>query len=333
MKDQRIPQEPTPQVLATPAATVPKQVSIGAVVVTRNRLALLQECVAALRAQTRVPDEIIIIDNASDDGTRHWLATQNDLTVILQGNLGGAGGFHRGIKEAHARGHDWFWCMDDDTIAQPTALERLCEAPPFSDARTGFLGSLVQWTDGSPHKMNMWLSAHYVRPITVGWYGNLLRDKCVPVDTSSFVSILIRRGAVERVGLPLKEMFIWCDDAEYTYRLSRHFLNYHVLDSVVVHKTPDNRNGSFETITPAEYFKLSHGLRNEIYFRRVQGGFPILRDLRIFYHILKRTRVLLKARAPFYLLRSLWSGLFFKPRIERVRAIRSTNAETSPTAP
>ncbi|MGI8710741.1 MAG: glycosyltransferase, partial [Acidimicrobiales bacterium] len=163
MKDQRIPQEPTPQVLAaptatTPAAPTPNQVSIGAVVVTRNRLTLLQECVAALRAQTRVPDEIIIIDNASDDGTRQWLATQNDLTVILQGNVGGAGGFHRGIKEAHARGHDWFWCMDDDTIAQPETLERLCAAPPFRDPRTGFLGSLVQWTDGSIHKMNMWLS-------------------------------------------------------------------------------------------------------------------------------------------------------------------------------
>ena len=301
------------------AASATDRMSIGVVIVTRNRLALLQESVAAVRAQTRVPDEIIVIDNASDDGTRQWLATQSDLTVILQGNLGGAGGFHRGIKEAYAHGHDWFWCMDDDTIPQPTALQRLCEAPPFSDERTGFLGSLVQWIDGSPHKMNMWLSAHYVRPITVNWYGNLLQDKCVPVNTSSFVSILIRRQAVERVGLPIKEMFIWCDDAEYTYRLSKQFLNYHVLDSIVIHKTADNRNGSLETITPAEYFKLKHGLRNEIYFRRVQGGFPIIRSLRLLYHMLMRTQALLKARAPFYLIRSLWSGLSFRPRIEKVR--------------
>ena len=318
--------ESAPQVLAE------GQPTIGAVIVTRNRLALLQECVEAVRTQSRVPDEIIVIDNDSDDGTRQWLKEQSDLTVVLQGNVGGAGGFHRGLKEAYARGHGWFWCMDDDTIAQPEALQRLCAAPPFREADTGFLGSLVQWTDGSPHQMNMWLSAHCVRPTTVSWYGNLLRDKCVPVDTSSFVSILIRREAVEQCGLPLKEMFIWCDDAEYTYRLSRHFSNFHVLDSIVTHKTPANKSGDFETITPGEYFKLRHGLRNEIYFRRVQGGFPIIRDLRILYHIIMRTQVLLKARTPFYLIRSLWSGLSFRPRIERVRRTPAKTASTEKVA-
>ena len=54
--------------------------SIAAIVVTFNRLALLQECVAALRSQTRRPDEIILINNGSTDGTAKWLAEQSDLT-------------------------------------------------------------------------------------------------------------------------------------------------------------------------------------------------------------------------------------------------------------
>jgi len=299
-----------------------RQPSIAAVIVTRSRLILLRECLAAVQAQTRAPDEIIVIDNASDDGTREWLAEQSGLTVILQGNLGGAGGFSRGMKEGYERGHDWFWCMDDDTIARPDALEKLCATPQFRDARTGYLGSIVQWTDGSLHKMNMWLSAHVATP-NVEWYNNLLRDKCVPSETSTFVSILVSRRAVEKVGLPIQEMFIWCDDAEYTYRVSRAFSNYHVLDSIVVHKTPTNKGGSLETATPADYFKLKYGLRNEVYFRRVQTGNKVFKTTRLGVLLVRQSIVLLKNRAPMYLLKALWSGLFFSPRIERVRPPRS----------
>jgi rhamnopyranosyl-N-acetylglucosaminyl-diphospho-decaprenol beta-1,3/1,4-galactofuranosyltransferase len=77
--------------------SVALKASIAAVVVTRNRLALLQECVAALRAQTRKPDVIYIIDNASDDGTADWLKGQGDLTVIRQENLGSSGGQYAGV--------------------------------------------------------------------------------------------------------------------------------------------------------------------------------------------------------------------------------------------
>ena len=70
--------------------------SIAAVVVTRNRLVLLQECVNALRVQTRKVDEIIVVDNGSDDGTATWLSEQKDIIAIIQGNTGGAGGQYTG---------------------------------------------------------------------------------------------------------------------------------------------------------------------------------------------------------------------------------------------
>ena len=301
--------------------------SIAAVIVTRNRLALLQECVAAVRAQERAADEIIVIDNASDDGTREWLASQEGLTVIRQGNLGGAGGFWRGIKEGYARGHDWIWCMDDDTIPTPSALERLCAAPPFGDPKTGYLGSMVHWTDGTAHQMNMWLSIP--RQITsFEWYGRVLPDRCVPSDTSSFVSLLVSRRAVEKVGLPLKEMFIWGDDSEYTYRISEHFQNFHVLDSIVVHKTPANKHGTLASALPkrGEHFKLKHGLRNEVYGRRQERSNPIVKRLRLAFHMLRQTITLLRQRAPMHLLLWLWSGLFFSPRVERVHRVPSRTA-------
>ena len=84
-----------------------KNIKIAAVVVTYNRFVLLQKCIAALRDQTHKLDAIIVVDNASTDFTGEWLDKQKDLIVIHQANLGGSGGFHRGIKEAFERKFDW----------------------------------------------------------------------------------------------------------------------------------------------------------------------------------------------------------------------------------
>ena len=105
--------------------------SVAAVVVTHDRLSLLKNCVAALRAQTRPLDAIIVADNGSTDGTREWLAGESDLKVVsTQANLGTAGGYYTGMKAAHDQGYDWLWIMDDDglpdvdCLRQQLAIER-----------------------------------------------------------------------------------------------------------------------------------------------------------------------------------------------------------------
>src|SRR5437763_1531479 len=62
--------------------------TVAAIVVTRDRLPLLQRCLAGLRAQTRPCDEILVVDNGSGDGTAQWLASQEGLTVLRQDNTG-----------------------------------------------------------------------------------------------------------------------------------------------------------------------------------------------------------------------------------------------------
>ena len=99
--------------------------TIAAVVVTYNRLALLKDCIEALRHQTRRLDAIIVINNSSTDGTRDWLESQNDLYVVHQENGGGALGFYRGMKEAFAKGYDWVWMMDDDVEPLTSCLQEV----------------------------------------------------------------------------------------------------------------------------------------------------------------------------------------------------------------
>lgn len=98
---------------------------ITAVVVTFNRLNLLQRVIASLQKQSVHIHDIIIVNNGSTDGTKEWLDKQNKLHIIHQENVGGSGGFYRGIQEASKTECDWIWCMDDDVFPSEHCLENL----------------------------------------------------------------------------------------------------------------------------------------------------------------------------------------------------------------
>jgi rhamnopyranosyl-N-acetylglucosaminyl-diphospho-decaprenol beta-1,3/1,4-galactofuranosyltransferase len=98
------------------AVTEPAPPRIAAVVVTFNRLALVQRLVARLSEVDRL-DEIVVVDNASTDGTGEWLASADGIVAHrLDHNRGGAGGFHEGLRLAVERGADLAWLMDDDGL-------------------------------------------------------------------------------------------------------------------------------------------------------------------------------------------------------------------------
>jgi len=108
-----------------------------AVVVTYNRRDLLLESLAAVLAQSRAPDSVIVVDNASADGTAD--AVRNAFPGVqlaeLARNSGGAGGFAAGISLALAGAADLIWLMDDDTVPEPGALAALLAARDRMAAR------------------------------------------------------------------------------------------------------------------------------------------------------------------------------------------------------
>jgi len=237
--------------------------SVVAVVVTYNRKDLLRECLDALRAQTRPPDRVLVVDNASTDGTRTLVTEEfpEASLLALPENIGGAGGFHEGLKAAHAGGATWSWLMDDDTIATPWALQRLLEAPGALEgmARPELLSSRTVWRDGSLHPMNepsfKREPEHYIDSVERG---------LLPIRMATFVSLLVHRSAVEEFGLPLKHYFIWSDDVEYTARILRdRQVGFFVPDSVVEHKTKTAHTAVTET-GGRFYFHV----RNSVYMLR-----------------------------------------------------------------
>lgn len=205
---------------------------VAVVIVTYNRLPLLKECIDSIRAQTYTDFSIIVINNGSTDGTEAWLKEQNDVIVVTQENLGGAGGFYTGIKYSCEYGYAYSWVMDDDVVCHKDALKSMmCRVSSTS----GFLCSRVVYPNGSPCNVPE-ISKRKNKETGELLWGERLDDGLLRVETASFVSVLIDNRVVGKIGLPLKEYFIWGDDSEYTNRISRVYPSYLVVDSVVTHK-------------------------------------------------------------------------------------------------
>ena len=208
--------------------------SVCAVLVTYNRCELLAQALDKLAAQSRPADQVLVVDNASGDGTQELLNRRDDVAVLrLPENGGGAGGFSAGLRHARAAGHDWYWLMDDDTFPERECLATLLDGAGRAPTRPSLMTSAVRWKDGTLHPMNRpWPRANaradFARAARVG---------LVPVRSASFVSTMIHRDVIDRHGLPLPHYFIWHDDTEYTRRLLTDEAGYLVPESLALHWT------------------------------------------------------------------------------------------------
>lgn len=192
---------------------------IAAVVVTYNRLPLLQRLVARLGEIAQVA-QVLVVDNASTDGTGEWLAERTATggtelhSRTLTTNKGGAGGFHDGLAWAVDRGADLVWLMDDDGLPDPDCLEVLLRHDGLD-----FWGPLVVDED-DPERL--------VFPIRLPGRTRMLHrlddvrraatDGRLDGIVIPFNGVLVTRELVDRIGLPREEFFIWGDDHEYRLR-------------------------------------------------------------------------------------------------------------------
>ena len=238
---------------------------VCAVVVTYNRKELLRECLRALLEQSRALEGILVVDNVSTDGTLDMLAAEfppakfPGLEVFrLERNVGGAGGFHEGIKRAAFQGFDWIWLLDDDTITGPDTLAELfATRSRFDPAQApDLLASKALWTDGSMHPMNVpRVKRNDLESLCQAALGG-----AVSLRSTSFVSALIHRRLVERYGLPFADYFIWNDDVEYTARILRREFGVLAPRSIVHHKT------ALKSADPG--LRYYYGLRNGVWMLR-----------------------------------------------------------------
>ena len=294
------------------------------VVVTYNRKKLLAECLEALLSQS-APCDLLIVDNASTDGTREYLeelrarcgeTAKLSVPAIhifhMKENLGGAGGFSFGIKKGVSLGYRYLWVMDDDCIPEKDALWALLRSAERHGCGFGFLASKVLYEDGETCEINM--------PKQGVYHKQSHPDQPeYPCDFACFTSVLFPAEVVRAVGLPIREFFIWSDDWEYTRRISRQLPCYGVMDSVAVHKPASRKSCDIVSETGERLSRYPYIYRNDVFLYRREGLPGILYVL--LRAVLHTVRVLL--RSPGQRLQKcgiIWGstikGFGFRPGIE-----------------
>lgn len=193
---------------------------VCAIVVSFNRKELLLRCLAALDGQSLRPDRILVVDNASTDGTTKaledagWLARDDFDLLALEQNTGGAGGFQRGVQHAVDRGTEWLWLMDDDALPAGTALECLARQNPQS---ADLYGSLAMHGER--------LAWDLERVDAPGSQQRLTAAQELPavceVAFLPFLGLLFHSDIVRRIGAPDGSFFIAADDVEFCLRARR----------------------------------------------------------------------------------------------------------------
>ena len=213
---------------------------VAAVFVTMNRSATALTCLERLAAQTRRPDEVHVIDNASTDDTAEALSafatsrSELDLKIRrLPENLGNAGGMEIGLSTAFAAGFDAVWILDDDSWPEPDALQNLmapalpAEAVRSSrviDLETGNLSWPLQVRSGA------------------GWRlvegDDVLPDEPVMTIRRSWLGALIPRQVYETVGPVEGRLFLRGEDEDYPRRIERGGFPVFMICNSLLHHPP-----------------------------------------------------------------------------------------------
>jgi GT2 family glycosyltransferase len=185
-----------------------------------------------LNNQTVKIDKLFVVNNGSTDGTTEWLKQQNDIFVINQENVGGAGGFHTGVKYSFENGADWIWMMDDDVFPDEDALFNLLLYKDISEC----LMPTRYYKDGVK------LSWGYFYDIKKRTITNGSRPKeCMvsknfyPINTGCFEGMLISRNIVEHIGYPDPRFFISGDDTVYGLKAAR-YTNLILVEKAILRK-------------------------------------------------------------------------------------------------
>ena len=237
---------------------------VAAVVVTYNRRSLLGKCIEKLQKQT-VPLDILVIDNASTDGTNELFESAPDNVKYFNTgkNLGGAGGFNYGMKKAVESGYKYLWILDDDTMPTATALKAFLDKDEELRGEYGFLSSKVLWKNDAICSMNVQKNTKW-RQIK-----NFNEEQMI--QYASFVSLFLKADVVRKIGLPYKDFFIWADDWEYTRRISKQGKCYYIPSSIVHHWCDSNVGANIVAADESRISRFNYMYRNDVVLYRQDG--------------------------------------------------------------
>lgn len=264
---------------------------ILAVVVTHNRKELLSRCIHYIQAQELPPDDILVINNDSSDGTKDYLAS-NNINFITQENLGSAGGWHTGINYALDNNYDAVWLMDDDGFPDKQSLRSL--ANYLTDDHACLSSCVLNENNHNEFVFPMPVLNLKNNPTIRLWNRKIKSMNSIILSNSIsypfvhlFNGALIPIRAIKIIGNVNTNYFMMGDEVDYFFRLRAAGKVCTLLSARHYHPLVSER--------PYSHLKIYYLLKNSIILHKLYFDNPKLRNIglviSLFYRVIKRNGV------------------------------------------
>ncbi len=218
---------------------------IAVVLVTYNRIECLKKAISKYESQSLLPYCMIIVNNASNDGTCEyldfWKNEQSNIKKIVihnEKNLGGSGGFYTGLKASMDVEYDYVFLADDDAYPDAEMLNTLFgNTKIINDDSTAAICTAVinHGKIDVSHRCRIKKGA---LKLSLSWVPESEYSKgYFKLDIVTFVGAAIKRKIIEQIGMPIKDYFIYYDDTEYFMRISKVGNVYCIPESLMIHDT------------------------------------------------------------------------------------------------
>jgi GT2 family glycosyltransferase len=197
--------------------------TVHAVVVSWNGADLLPRCLASLERQTRPPDEIVVVDNASSDGTPALALRSHPRAVLIENrtNLGFAEGANVGMRRALGEGADYVAVLNQDTEVEESWLAALLDAAE-TDPRIAAVGSRIFFSSRRSLVNSTGIELNYSGRVCDRGFGRVDGERWqepVEVLGVSGGAMLLRVAALRDAGLFDPSFFAYYEDADLCVRL------------------------------------------------------------------------------------------------------------------
>ena len=193
--------------------------TLSIVIVSYNTRDLLDQCLKSVAEQTQVDHEVIVVDNASKDGTAPLVAERhpNVRLVANSANLGFPSANNQGLKIASGR---YRVLLNPDTLLIDRTLDRMVE---YLDAHpdVGVIGAEMVGPDGNLRRYETWyptLLSYLANSMMLRiWGGRGTRE----VEYVSGACLMIRQETMQQIGLLDENIFMYAEDTDWCMRAKR----------------------------------------------------------------------------------------------------------------
>jgi GT2 family glycosyltransferase len=315
-----------PQAQSTPQLSV--------VIVNWNTCEEIRACLKSLLPEnSRLTKEIIVVDNASSDGSVEKIPKEfpNVYLVANSDNRGYAEGCNQGILLSKA---DCILVLNPDTVVNENALERMIQSLR-ERPRAAVVGCALRLADGKvqkswyvfPNPFNFFLyhsvfslffqrlhSLYYELQALLG-----LKMRAKRVDWLMGSCLLMRRTAVEDIGLFDPEYFMYCEDTDWCCRAAKAgWRAYYVPDAALthLHRRSSAQRKHFTLVRLFTSLRRFYGKYNSSASQSALK-YAVTLDMLVRFGLLATMKVLQPSRAHYYceqqtavkeILRIYWRG-------------------------